>query len=144
MVYRGRPVRRPDWSQVVSGDTSVVVRSRAETAMRRLLFVPAGPSTVGEDAVHRMFSFSIVLSALRCLLSYVVFPILTPALGIATGVGPAVGLPIAVLALVFDVIGIRRFWANDHPWRWAMTVVYGAVMILVGALLVGDIVHLAS
>jgi hypothetical protein len=128
----------------VSPDTSIVLRSRAELAMRRLLFVPPGPPTVGEDAVHRMFSFSIVLSALRCLLSYVVFPIATPALGIATGVGPAVGIPIAVLALTFDVIGIRRFWINDHRWRWAMTVIYAAVMVLVSTLLVGDIVHLAS
>lgn len=118
-------------------------RSRADITMRRLLFVPPGPAHLGEDAVHRMFSFSIVLSALRCLLSYVVFPILTPALGLATGVGPAIGIPIAVVALVFDVIGIRRFWVNDHRWRWGMSVVYAAVMILVGTLLVGDIVHLA-
>jgi hypothetical protein len=132
-------------SQVaVTPDTPVEFRSRADSVMRRLLFVPPGPSTVGDDAVHRMFSFSIVLSALRCLLSYVVFPILTPALGLATGVGPVIGIPIAVLALVFDVIGIRRFWVNDHQWRWAMTGIYAAVMILVTALLVGDIVHLAS
>jgi hypothetical protein len=91
-----------------------------------------------------MFSVSIVLSALRCLLSYVVFPIVTPALGLATGVGPAIGIPIAVLALTFDVIGIRRFWVNDHRWRWGMTVVYAAVMILVSTLLAGDIVHLVS
>jgi hypothetical protein len=147
----------PDWSAgapgrsfslvsqvAVNPDTSVVLRSRADMAMRRLLFVPAGPSTVGDDAVHRMFSFSIVLSALRCLLSYVVFPIVTPALGLATGVGPAIGIPIAVLALTFDVVGIRRFWVNDHRWRWAMTAIYAAVMVLVGALLVGDIAHLAS
>jgi hypothetical protein len=127
----------------VNPDTTAALRSRADIAMRRLLFVPTGPSTIGEDAVHRMFSFSIVLSALRCLLSYVVFPIATPALGLATGVGPVVGIPIAVLALVFDVIGIRRFWVNDHRWRWGMTVVYAAVMVLVTALLVGDIVHLA-
>jgi hypothetical protein len=137
----------PDWSAgapgrsfslvsqvAVNPDTSVVLRSRADMAMRRLLFVPAGPSTVGDDAVHRMFSFSIVLSALRCLLSYVVFPIVTP----------AIGIPIAVLALTFDVVGIRRFWVNDHRWRWAMTAIYAAVMVLVGALLVGDIAHLAS
>jgi hypothetical protein len=91
-----------------------------------------------------MFSFSIVLSALRCLLSYVVFPIATPALGLATGVGPVIGIPIAVLALFFDVVGIRRFWVNNHRWRWGMTVLYAAVMVLVSALLVGDIVHLAS
>ncbi len=132
-------------SQVaVDPDTPVVLRSRADMVMRRLLFVPAGPSTVGDDAVHRMFSFSIVLSALRCLLSYVVFPIATPALGIATGVGPAVGIPIAVLALVFDVIGIRRFWVNDHRWRWAMTAVYAAVMVLVSALLIGDVAHVVA
>jgi hypothetical protein len=132
-------------SQVaVTPDSSPVFRSRADTAMRRLLFVPPGPSTVGDEAVHRMFSFSIVLSALRCLLSYVVFPIATPAFGLATGVGPAIGIPIAVLALTFDVIGIRRFWVNDHRWRWGMTVIYAAVMVLVSALLVGDIVHLAS
>jgi hypothetical protein len=90
-----------------------------------------------------MFSVSIVVSALRCLLSYVVFPIVTPALGLATGVGPAIGIPIGVLALVFDVVGIRRFWVNDHQWRWPMTGVYAAVMVLVSVLLVGDIVHLA-
>ena len=112
--------------------------------MRRLLCVPAAPSDVGDEAVHRMFSFSIVLSALRCLLSYVVFPIVTPVVGVAGGVGPAIGIPIAVLALFFDVVGIRRFWLTDHRWRWAMTAVYAAVMILVGSLLVGDVVHLAS
>jgi hypothetical protein len=112
--------------------------------MRRILFVPAQPRAVADDAVHRMFSLSIVVSALRCLLSYVVFPILSPALGLATGVGPAVGLPIAVIALVFDVIGIRRFWVNDHRWRWPMSVLYAAVMVLVTALLVGDVVHLVS
>jgi hypothetical protein len=152
-----QPGPERDWSHEVNGrsfylvsqmtvtnDGPVVLRSRADLAMRRLLFVPPGPSTVGDDAVHRMFSFSIVLSGLRCLLSYVVFPIATPALGLATGVGPAIGIPIAVLALVFDVIGIRRFWVNDHQWRWVMTAVYAAVMILVSVLLAGDIVHLAS
>jgi hypothetical protein len=89
-----------------------------------------------------MFSVSMLISAARCLLSYVVFPIVTPALGLATGVGPAIGIPIAVLALVFDVIGIRRFWIADHQWRWLMTGIYVAVMTLVSVLLVLDIVHL--
>jgi hypothetical protein len=128
----------------ISPETSAAVRSRADVAMRRLLLVPAGPSPVDEDAVHRMFSFSIVLSGLRCLLSYVVFPIATPALGLATGVGPIIGIPIAGLALFFDVVGIRRFWLTDHRWRWAMTAIYAAVMILVSVLLIGDIVDLTS
>ncbi|HTT85720.1 MAG TPA: hypothetical protein VMF60_00005, partial [Acidimicrobiales bacterium] len=87
----------------VRPDTPLAPRSRADLAMRRILCVPAQPAPVDDDAVHRMFSLSITVSALRCLLSYVVFPVLSPALGFAAGVGPAVGIPIAVLALVFDV-----------------------------------------
>jgi hypothetical protein len=83
------------------------------------------------------------LSALRCLLSYVVFPIVTPLVGAAASVGPAIGLPIAVLALVFDVMGIRRFWLAGHRWRWAMTGIYVLVMALVTTLLVGDIIKLS-
>jgi hypothetical protein len=119
------------------------VRPRAETVMRRLLFVPDGPATVGEASAHRIFNVSMGLSALRCLLSYVVFPIVTPLIGAATDVGPAIGIPIAVVALFFDVLGIRRFWLASHRWRWAMTVVYVAVMSLVASLLVGDIIKLA-
>lgn len=111
--------------------------------MRRLLFVPEGPVTVGEASAHRIFNVSMGLSALRCLLSYVVFPIVTPLVGAATDVGPAIGIPIAVVALFFDVIGIRRFWLAGHRLRWVMTVVYVLVMSLVTSLLVGDIVKLA-
>jgi hypothetical protein len=117
-------------------------RPAAEILIRRVLLVPEGGPSVGEDSAHRIFSTSILLSALRCLLSYVILPVLTPALGAAAGVGPVIGMPIAVVALVFDVRGIRRFWLADHPWRWAISALYLVVMILVGGLLVGDIRHL--
>jgi hypothetical protein len=118
-------------------------RPRAETAMRRLLFVPEGPVTVGEASAHRIFNISMGLSALRCLLSYVVFPIITPLIGAATSVGPAIGIPIAVLALTFDVMGIRRFWLAGHRLRWVMTGIYALVMALVTTLLIGDIIKLS-
>jgi hypothetical protein len=116
---------------------------KAEVVMRRLLFVPEGPATVGEASAHRIFNVSIAISALRCLLSYVVFPIITPLLGAATNVGPSIGIPIAVVALFFDVIGIRRFWLAGHRWRWLMTLIYVLVMGLVTSLLVGDIIKLS-
>lgn len=106
---------------------------------------PAGRTRRADDAVtHRLFNFSIALSAIRCLLSYVVLPIIVPAIGGAASVPPSVGLPIAVVALVFDVIAVRRFWASSHPWRWPITFVYAVVMSLVLALLVGDIIGLVS
>lgn len=120
-----------------------VRRSGAETAICRLLCVPTTPAKVPERDVQRMFGTGIVLSALRCLLTYVVLPLLGPVLGLTGGVGPAIGLPLAVVALVFDVIGVRRFWVANHRSRWSATAVYAGVMALVLALMAIDIVQLA-
>lgn len=122
-------------------------RHRAEPMVRRLLVVPepvTRPPRSADTSAHRLFNVSMALSGLRCLLGYVVLPIVTPALGAAARVGPIVGVPIAVVALTFDVMAVRRFWAADHPWRWRVTFVYAVVMAMVLALLIGDIVHLAS
>jgi hypothetical protein len=111
--------------------------------MRRVLRVSDRRPAASEDSAHRIFSVSILLSALRCLLSYIVLPILSPLLGAATSVGPAVGIPLAVVALVFDVRGIRRFWLADHRWRWAMTAIYTVVMAFVVTLLVLNLIAVA-
>lgn len=120
------------------------VRSPADLAMRRLLRIPDGPSSADEASAHRLFSASILISAFRCLLGYVVLPILTPVLGVAAGAAPAIGLPIGIVALVFDVRGIRRFWLADHRWRWQITALYAAVMVLVTIFVVSDISHLIA
>ena len=55
--------------------------------------------------------------------------------------GPAIGIPIGILALTFDYLGIRRFWLADHHQRWAFTAIYAAVGSMVLALVVIDIVN---
>ena len=115
---------------------------RADAVMRRVLLVPDRPPASRPD-VHRTFSIGIVLSALRCLLTYVLLPIVAPLLGVATRVAPVVGLPLAVVALGFDIVGMRRFWVTDHKSRWAMSAIYLAVMALVVALMVIDVVDLS-
>lgn len=112
--------------------------SAADAVMRTVLRVPERKAATRDEA-QRLFGTSMLVSATRCLLTYIVFPIVTPLLGTATSVAPAIGLPIAVVALWFDVAGIRRFWLANHRWRWPVTLVYLAVMALVSALLVGDI-----
>ena len=130
-------------STVAGKEITLPVRSTGDVAMRRILRVPdAGCPLVSDQAAHRLFSTSILLSAVRCLLGYVVFPLMGPVIG-ATGVGPAVGIPVGILALWFDVRGIRRFWLADHRWRWPITGIYVAVMVLVTILLVRDLLHLA-
>ncbi len=92
--------------------------------------------------MQRLFSASILLSATRCLLSYVLLPIVLPAIGLASGIGPYIGIPVGVLALVFDVKGMRRFWLAGHRHRWAFTALYAAVGTMVAALVVVDLAHL--
>ena len=129
--------------QVVVAEGGTVVapeRPKADQTMRRLLRVPADRAPIDESETHRIFSASIFLSALRCLLSYIVLPFVLPAIGLARGVGPAIGIPIGILALTFDFLGIRRFWLADHRQRWAFTALYAVVGTMVLILLIVDIV----
>ena len=48
------------------------------------------------DEARKAFQTSILVATVRCLLMYIVFPFVPPALGIATGVGPAPGLAIGI------------------------------------------------
>lgn len=94
---------------------------------------------VSEDQATRVFSTSILLSGIRCTLAYVVFPWLLPALGLASGVGPALGLVIGPVAIAFNLASIRRFHASDHRWKWYITALNVTVIALLAVLLVLDI-----
>lgn len=85
-----------------------------------------------------------LISAIRCTLTYVVFPFVVPAVGFATGVGPLVGIVIGVVAIAYDVFTIRRFFAVDHRWRWQVSAVAFGVICLLSVLLVQDIAHLVG
>ena len=118
-------------------------RPAADVAVRRLLRIPDGPPAP-EGAAQRAFSTSILVSATRCLLTYIVLPFLAPVLGLAAGVGPAVGIPIGIVAIVCNILTIRRFWAADHRWRWAYTAIALTVIALLLVLMVEDILDLVG
>ena len=132
-------------SAVVPGPASVAVeRSAPDLLARRLLHVPDERRPPrAEEAAQRLFSSSMLLSATRCLLGYVIFPFVAPALGAAAGFTPVIGIPLGLLALWFDVRGMRRFFVADHKWRWAIAGIYLAVMVLVMILLVHDLARVA-
>jgi hypothetical protein len=116
-----------------------VRRSRADRFARWALRVR---DPVNGQEVHNIFSASMALSGTRCLLSYIVLPILAPWLGAVPFIGPAIGIPVGILALVFDVRAMRRFFQSDHRWRWVAAIVYLAVMAMVASLVFRDISHL--
>ncbi|MGD0882826.1 MAG: hypothetical protein ABSB09_14770 [Acidimicrobiales bacterium] len=119
-------------------------RPGPDRLMRRMLRVPDERPPIPESDTHRIFGASILLSATRCLLSYIVLPFVLPVVGLAKGVGPVIGIPIGMLALTFDFLGIRRFWLADHHQRWLFSAIYAAVGAMVLTLLIIDIVDLVT
>lgn len=121
-----------------------VHRSEADMFVRRLLRISDRPRQVSETAAQKSFQRSMLISAIRCTLTYVVFPFLAPAIGFATGVGPLVGLIIGSVAIVCDVYTVRRFFAADHKWRWHFSAIAVCIIGLLLVLLVQDVSHLLT
>jgi len=122
---------------------AVPTSSSADRFMRRVLRLPEG-QTATADQARSAFQKSLFISTCRCLLMYIVFPFVLPAVGIARGVGPYIGLTIGVLAMVSIVYSIRRFWRANHSKRWHYTI-FGAVIIcFLVYLALKDISNIAS
>jgi len=119
-------------------------RSAADMVVRRLLRIRDRPAGVTAASAYASFQRSMLISAIRCTLTYVVFPFVVPAVGFATGVGPVVGIVIGVIAITCDVFTIRRFFAVDHKWRWHFSAVALAVTGFLCVLLVQDVVQLVT
>ena len=101
--------------------------SSADRFMRRILRLPEGQTSTAAEA-RSAFQKSLFISTCRCLLMYIVFPFVLPAVGIARGVGPLIGVVIGLLAMVSIVYSIRRFWRANHSKRWHYTI-FGTVII---------------
>ncbi len=114
---------------------------RAEQVVKRILRVK--PPTAREVATaHGLFNVSILISATRCLLTYIVGPFVIPALG-ALAV-PGVGIAFSLIAVGFDVRALRRFWQINYRHRWGMTALYLALIVFMFALLGIDVSHLIT
>jgi hypothetical protein len=115
----------------------------ADRLMRRVLRLPEGKTSTAAEA-RSAFQTSLLISATRCVLMYIFFPFVLPLIGVAKGVGPAIGLVIGVLAIVSITFSIRRFWRADHSKRWHYTA-FGIVVIgFLVVLLVKDLGSLLS
>lgn len=112
--------------------------------MRRILRIRERPAGVTAASAYSAFQKSMLISAVRCTLTYVVFPFVLPAVGFATGVGPWLGIVIGVVAMTCDVFTIRRFFAVDHRWRWHFGAIAFSVICLLAVLLVQDVVHVVT
>ncbi|MGB0113092.1 MAG: hypothetical protein WBP59_07705 [Ilumatobacteraceae bacterium] len=128
----------------LAATTNPVVRdTKADRFMRRLLRLPEGQTSTAAEA-RSAFQKSLLISTCRCLLMYIVFPFVLPAVGIAKGVGPYVGVVIGALAMVSIVYSIRRFWRANHSKRWHYTIFGTTIICFLIVLAVQDLTDVLS
>lgn len=109
----------------------------ADRLMRRLLGIREVNAAAGEGA-HRAFRISVALSGVRCLITYVLVPVLVPLLSLAGWVAAPIGIVLCVYAVLNGVVSLRRFWGSDHPRRWMYTGFMGVVFVVLGLALVSE------
>jgi len=73
------------------------------------------------------------------MLTYIALPFVTPWLGLASGVGPVLGLVVGTIAIGANGFSIRRFWRADHRWKVAMTVIHAIVIAMMLVLMAFDV-----
>ena len=119
-------------------------RTSADRFMRRLLRLPVDAPPGSAAGARKAFQTSLIVATFRCLLMYVAFPFVLPALGLAKGVGPAIGLVINIAAMVCIVMSMRRFFRADHPKRWWYLALGGTVLVFLVVLAVQDLVSVLT
>ena len=96
------------------------------------------------SAAERAFSQSVAVSAVRCTLTYVLIPFVFPLIGWGAGVGPWIGLPVGLAAIVANMVSIRRFHRAGHRLRWPMTAINVGIIGLLSVLVALDGIDLFS
>ncbi len=103
--------------------------------MRRILRLPVDAPKQSIMGTESVFGKSIVISGLRCTLTYLVLPLLFPIFKLSGKSLPVVGLVLGVVSMVAITISMRRFFAADHKYRWgyaAMGVAIFGLLIVAG------------
>lgn len=102
------------------------------------------PRAAQRDEAARAFSLSMVISGIRCVLTYVIFPWVLPAIGHVGGIGPGLGLAVGTVAITSNIFSIRRFMRSGHRYRWYVATVNLGVIGLLSYLFVIDLAELIS
>ncbi len=112
--------------------------------MRRALRVEGPPQRGAIFGARDAMSGSILVSAIRCILTYLVIPVAVPAIGVLDVVAAPLSIALCLLAGFMSVRSVRRFFVADHPKRWAYTTFAAAVMVFLTVAVVADIATIAG
>lgn len=98
--------------------------------MRRLLRVGDDVDKNAIFGARRSTTTAIVVSGIRCTITYLLIPILAPFVGLLDTLGPPISIALSSFAIAMGTAGVRRFWIADHRARWSYTTFIGVVLVL--------------
>lgn len=82
---------------------------------------------------------SLLISGIRCTLSYIVLPALAPLIGLYDWVGRPISILLTSAAIVLAVVSLRRVWAADWKYRWPYTAFSVVVLTLLCIVILVDV-----
>lgn len=114
-------------------------QAAAERFIRKLLRIG---DVVDKNAImgaRRSTTAALALSGIRCTITYLLIPAVTPIIGLFETIGAPLSIALSSIAIVMGLSGVRRFWIADHRARWAYTNFIGVVLVLLSIGIVFDL-----
>lgn len=99
---------------------------------------------VSAESAQSAFQTSMIVSSIRCTLTYVVLPFVAPMIGLAASLAEPLGIVVALVAMVSIIFSMRRFFGSMHPKRWYYAAVAGVMFLFLIYLLVNDVIGLLT
>jgi hypothetical protein len=109
-------------------------RSAAERLARKALLIEGADPKALMD-----LKGSLVISAVRCVLTYALIPAMTPLISWSGVVATPLAIVLTIVAMGMATNSLRRVWLADWHHRWAYTGFIAVVLALLGITLVFDV-----
>lgn len=122
-----------------SAEQATSVRPARDRFARRLLRVGDDVDKGAILGARRSTTTALVISGIRCTITYLLVPALAPVIGILDTFGAPVSIALSIVAIGMGIAGVRRFWMADHRSRWAYTGFIGLVLVLLSVGIVLDV-----
>jgi prepilin signal peptidase PulO-like enzyme (type II secretory pathway) len=109
-------------------------RSAADRLARRVLRVEGV-----EPRALMPLKGSLIISAVRCVITYAVIPALLPVISGLGLVATPLSLTLSLVAAVMAVVSLRRVWMADWSGRWGYTAFIGIVLAVLAVVITIDV-----
>ena len=114
-------------------------RSAADRLARRVLRVEHA-----EPRALMPLKGSLIISAVRCVITYALVPALLPVISGLGLVATPLSLTLSLVAALMAIVSLRRVWLADWSGRWGYTAFIGVVLGVLAVVITIDVQTLVA